>query len=401
MAWHPFLSQHSGCEHLQALFTLRSLPAEFPKTHSTGSSNHHMSSAPNSLHRRILALAEGRFGPVTSKTANGAIMYLPGEVIAVIDSQKQGLTAQDVLGYGGTIPVVGSVKEGLGLGPTHLLIGIAPTGGRLPEAWRAVIREALAGGLHILSGLHTILSDDPEFASLARSAGVTITDYRKIPPEAEVVAQGTWRTRTAKTVLTVGTDCNIGKMTTILEVQDELIRRGFKVDFVATGQTGILIRGRGMSVDSVVGDYIAGSVEREIDRSTSEGYEIILVEGQGALTHMGYSSVTLGLMHGTMPDAMILCHQPSRLKDNYGLPLPDLRRLIRLHEDIVRFFRETKVAGIGLSSVGLTDEESQRFAASIEAETGLPAVDAVRFGASKLVDALISVLNLARVAQPS
>jgi uncharacterized NAD-dependent epimerase/dehydratase family protein len=186
-------------------------------------------------------------------------------------------------------------------------------------------------------------------------------------------------------------------MTTILEVHKEFQRRGISSDFVATGQTGMLIRGRGICVDSIVGDYIAGAIEREIDRSAAEGYRYILVEGQGSLTHMGYSSVTLGLIHGTMPDVMILCHQPARKVDNYGLPLPDLRRLVELHEMVVRFFRETKVVGIGLNSIGLTPDQSEQAARQIESETGLPAVDALLFGAGKLVDAVVSHFE---VAQP-
>ena len=287
------------------------------------------------MERRLLILAEGRFSPLKSKTANAAIIYLPDQVAAVIDSGKAGMTAQQVLGYGGHIPVVRDLAAGLAHHPTHLLIGIAPTGGRLPEAWREIVREAIRHKLHVLSGLHTILSDDPEFAALAEKHSVTLTDYRKIPLEAEVVSKGSWRTRKAKTILTVGTDCNIGKMTTIVEVQKEFFKRGLKADFVATGQTGILLRGRGIAVDAIISDYIAGSIEREIDRSEAEGYDYILVEGQGALTHMGYSGVTFGLIHGTMPDAMILCHQPARLKDDYGLPLPDLKRLIAFHEEAV------------------------------------------------------------------
>ena len=339
--------------------------------------------------RRILALAEGRFSPLKSKTANGAIAYLPGEVVGVIDSTKAGLTAQQVLGYGGSIPVVGSLDEGLKLNPSHLLIGIAPSGGHLPETWRETIRETLRAGLHVLSGLHTILSDDAEFARLAREHGATLTDYRKIPAEAEVVAKGTWRSRNAHVILTVGTDCNIGKMTTILEVHKDLVRRGLKADFIATGQTGMMIRGRGIAVDSLIGDYIAGAVEREIDASVAEGYEYILVEGQGALTHMGYSGVTLGLLHGTMPNAMILCHQPTRVKDDYGLTLPDLNRIVELHEEVVKFFQETKVIGIGLNSVGLSDEESRAAAEQISKATGLPTVDAFRFGPSTLTDAVL------------
>lgn len=345
------------------------------------------------MERRILILAEGKFSPLRSKTANGAIAYLPDQVVGVIDSTKAGLTAQQVLGYGGSIPVVKSLEEGLQLHPTHLLIGIAPTGGRLPEAWRDILKQALRSRLHILSGLHTILSDDPEFSRLALEYGVTITDYRKIPPESEVVAKGTWRTRRAKTILTVGTDCNIGKMTTIVQVHRDFLQRGLKADFVATGQTGILIRGRGIAVDSIISDYIAGCIELEIDRSEQEGYDYIFVEGQGALTHMGYSGVTLGLIHGTMPDAMILCHQPTRLNDDYGLPIPDLKRIIKLHEDVVTFFKPTKVVGIGINSVGLSEEQSLAAAEAIERETGLPAIDTFRFGAAKLSDALLNYLG--------
>ncbi len=345
------------------------------------------------MQRRLLILAEGRFSPLKSKTANAAIMYIPEQVAAVIDSGKAGMTAQQVLGYGGEVPVVKDLQEGMRHHPSHLLIGIAPTGGRLPDAWREVITDAIKQKLHILSGLHTILSDDSEFTRLAEEHSVTITDYRKIPFESEVVSKGTWRTRKARTILTVGTDCNIGKMTTIVEVQKELLKRGLKADFVATGQTGILIRGRGIAVDAIISDYIAGSIEREIDRSEAEGYEFILVEGQGALTHMGYSGVTFGLIHGTMPDAMILCHQPARLKDDYGLRLPDLNRLVAFHEEAVAFFRQSKIVAIGLNSVGLTDQESRETAKKIEQQTGLPAVDAFRFGAVPIVDALLKYFS--------
>jgi uncharacterized NAD-dependent epimerase/dehydratase family protein len=341
------------------------------------------------MQQRLLILAEGRFSPLKSKTANAAIMYLPDQVAAVIDGGKVGMTAQQVLGYGGGIPVVKDIEEGLKHHPTHLLIGIAPAGGRLPDTWREAIKQAIRNKLHILSGLHTILSEDPEFASLAKEHSVTLTDYRKIPVESEVVSMGSWRTRKARTILTVGTDCNIGKMTTIVEAQKELHKRGLKADFVATGQTGILIRGRGIAVDAIISDYIAGSIEQEIDRSEAEGYDYILVEGQGALTHMGYSGVTFGLIHGTMPDAMILCHQPARMKDDYGLPLPDLKRLIRFHEETVAFFRPSKVVAVGINSVGLTDSESREAAKMIEQQTGIPAVDAFRFGASPIVDALL------------
>jgi uncharacterized NAD-dependent epimerase/dehydratase family protein len=340
----------------------------------------------------MIILAEGRFGPVSSKTANGAIAFMTDQVVAIIDKRLAGKTAQEILGYGGPIPVVSDLQEGLRFKPDSMLIGIAPAGGHLPAAWRRFIIEALRADLHILSGLHTMLADDPEFSALAASRGLTITDLRRVPQESKVVSRGTWRLRRGRTVLTVGTDCKIGKMTTLLAMNSELQRRGRRSEFIGTGQTGILIAGNGISVDAVIGDYIAGSIEREIDRVDRSGAEIILVEGQGALTHQGYSSVTLGLMHGTMPDAMVLNHQPTRLTDDYGFQLPDLCRMVRLHEEVVGLFRPTKVIGIGLNSIGLTDTESRDAARRIEDETGLPAVDAFRFGAAPLVDALEAYL---------
>lgn len=339
--------------------------------------------------RKILALAEGRFSPLRSKTANGAIIYLPDQVVAVIDSTKIGMTAQDVLGYGGSIPVVENIAEGMQYEPTDLLIGIAPTGGRLPQEWREWIISALNNKLNILSGLHTILSDDEEFVHLAKVNGVTITDWRNVPSEYEVVSKGNYRTRKAKTILTVGVDCNIGKMTTMLQVYNEFLRRGLKSDFIGTGQTGIMISGKGIAVDAIISDYIAGSIEKCIDASAAEGFKYIFVEGQGSLTHQGYSGVTLGLMHGTMPDAMIMCVQPTRTHDDYKLPIPDLKRLITLHEEVIDLFRPTKVVGIGINSIGLTDEQSIIEAKRLEDATGLPAVDTFRFGGKKIADALV------------
>jgi uncharacterized NAD-dependent epimerase/dehydratase family protein len=334
-------------------------------------------------------LAEGRFHPTRSKTANAAIAYLRDEVVAVIDSTQSGRTVGEVLGYGGTIPVVRDLESSFEWKPDTLLIGIAPAGGQLPAAWRPVIVSALKRGLNILNGLHTIFSRDEEFSRLAAEHHCTITDWRSVQGTSQVVARGHWRKRNAFVVLTVGTDCNIGKMTTGIEVYRELLTRGIEADFVATGQTGIMISGRGVAVDALMGDYIAGGIEQEIMKSEERGAEVIIVEGQGSLTHQGYSGVTLGLLHGCMPDAMILCHQPSRQVDDYGMAIPDLSQLIRFHEDAIGFFRPSRVICIGLNSAGLTNEQSVAEEKRIELETGLPAIDTFRFGAGKLVDILL------------
>lgn len=336
----------------------------------------------------MVILAEGRFSPLESKTTNQAIRYLADEVIGVIDSRQAGRTAREVLGFGGDIPVFTDLRTSLLKKPNTLLIGIAPTGGQLPESWRMIVKEAIQAKLDIISGLHTLLSDDAEFVSLARQCGVRLVDLRKVPEEYEVIAKGTWQTRHVKTVLTVGTDCNVGKMTASLELHREFLRRGRKSDFVATGQTGILIAGKGIAIDHLVSDFVAGGIELEVDRYAATGSEYIVVEGQGALTHQGYSAVTLGLMHGVMPDAMILVHHPIRTTDDYGFPLIDLNIIIRLHEDILSPFKETKVVGIAVNTVMMTTQQISAAIRDIEKQTGLPAADVLTPDIAKLADAL-------------
>lgn len=339
--------------------------------------------------RRIVILAEGKFSPLESKTANQAIRYIPDEVIGVIDSTQAGKTAQDVLGFGGRIPVFSDFRTSLQTKPDTLLIGIAPTGGRLPDSWRAIIVDAIENKLNIISGLHTILSDDEEFSRRAKEKGVKLFDLRKIPPEYEIVSRGYWKERKAKTILTVGTDCNVGKMTASLELHREFERRGLNSDFVATGQTGILLSGRGIAIDSIISDYVAGAIEYEVEQRVKEGKKFIHVEGQGALTHQGYSSVTLGLMHGVMPDAMILVHHPVRREDDYGFPIDDVNMLIKLHEQILAPFRQSKVVGIAINAAMMTPQQVSAAIEELEKETGLPTANVLTPDVAKLADALL------------
>ncbi|MDB4950056.1 MAG: hypothetical protein JWM27_2705 [Gemmatimonadetes bacterium] len=343
---------------------------------------------------RYLVLAEGHFGPETSKTANSAIRYLPDRVLGVVDARHAGKTVADVLGFGGGIPVVASVDEGLRLGPTALLIGIAPQGGRLPHEWRPVLHTAIGAGLHLVSGLHFHLGDDGDLASTAAAHGVRIHDLRR-PPAGLPVSAGRARAVEALSVLTVGTDCNIGKMTAALQMRDALRRRGSRVGFAATGQTGILIEGWGIAVDAVVADFIGGAAETLVLQA-AEGNEIVLVEGQGSIVHPGYSGVTLGLLHGSMPDAMILCHAPGR-RCPYGgggvnswMPLPSVPETIRLYESLIAPLRPSSVIAISLNTWDLTDEEARAAIARTEAETGLPVTDPVRYDPGVLVDAILA-----------
>jgi uncharacterized NAD-dependent epimerase/dehydratase family protein len=343
---------------------------------------------------RYLILAEGHFGPASSKTANSAIRYLPDRILAVIDSTHAGGVVSDVLGFGGDIPILSTVDEGLSLEPSALLIGIAPAGGQLPDAWRPPLRAAINAGLDIVSGLHFYLADDKEISFMAAEKGVRLFDLRK-PPADLPVSTGLAREVEPLVVLTVGTDCNIGKMTAGLQIRAALTERGTRVGFAATGQTGILIEGWGIAVDAVVADFIGGAAERLVLQAAQDGPDIVMVEGQGALVHPGYSGVTLGLLHGSMPEAMIMCHQPSR-KTVYGsggayhwVPLPSLSDSIRMYEDAIAPLRPAKVVGIALNTWDLSEEEAREAIRSAEQETGLPATDPVRFDAGPLADAIL------------
>ena len=344
--------------------------------------------------RRIVILAEGKFSPLESKTANQAIRYIPDEVVCVIDSRQAGRTAQHALGFGGKIPIVADFQSSLSMKPTTLLIGIAPTGGRLPDAWRTTILEAIDHRLNVISGLHTLLSDDSELVARARANNVQLVDLRKIAPEYEVVARGHWKQRTAKTILTVGTDCNVGKMTASLELHREFARRGLSSDFVATGQTGILLSGKGIPVDSIISDYVAGAIEMEVEKAVAAQHSFIHVEGQGSLTHQGYSSVTLGLMHGVMPDAMIMVHHPVRHVDDYGFPLNDVNGLISLHETILAPFKTSKVVGIALNTVMMTSQQVEVAIRELEAATGLPVANVLTPGVARLADAILNYFSV-------
>lgn len=346
------------------------------------------------LPRRLVILADGKFDPLRGKTACQAIRYLRNEVVGVIDSKHAGRTVEDVLGFGGSIPIFPDLRTSLRAGPNTLLIGIAPTGGRLPNNWRSIILDAIEHKLDIINGLHTIFSDDEEFARKAKQNNVRLFDLRKIPPEYEVVATGSWKTRKAKTILTVGTDCNAGKMTASLELHKEFVRRGLKSDFVATGQTGILLSGRGIAVDAIISDYVAGCIEHEVNKRVREGKEFIHVEGQGSIIHQGYSGVTLGLMHGVMPDAMVMVHHPLRHHDDYGFPLDDVNRLIKLYEYVLEPFRQSKVVAVAVNAAMLTPQQVEDAIRRLEKETNLPAGNVLTADVTKLADALLSYLKL-------
>ena len=341
--------------------------------------------------RRILLLTDGKLGVFTSKTATCILRYRPERVVALLDRERAGTDPAEALGVGRGIPIVASVAEALRHEPTCLLIGIAPVGGGLEEAWRGFLRDAIAAGLDVISGLHLMLNDDPELSALAARHGVTLHDVRR-PPDDIPVGRNLARTLPVKRVLCVGTDCNTGKMVAAFELTEALRRRGRDARFIATGQTGIMLCGAGIAIDRVISDFVPGAVERMLREN--QDAEVALIEGQGSLIEPAYSGVTLGLIHGSAPDAMILVHHATRttLIHHDAVPIPPLPELIELHERVTRPLYPSKVVGIALNTVGLDDNGARAAIERVEADVGLPATDCVRFGPGKLADVIEAIL---------
>jgi uncharacterized NAD-dependent epimerase/dehydratase family protein len=337
--------------------------------------------------KRYLILAEGRSGdPHYGKTMRGVVRYAADPTVVILDSGRVGES------YEG-IPIVGTVADALAYEPTTALVGVATQGGRFPPAWRELLKECVTAGLDVENGLHEYLSDDPDLVALAARHAIELRDLRK-PPTDLNVPTGANLELDARIVLTVGSDCAIGKMTVALELDREASRRGLRSVFVPTGQTGIAIAGWGISVDAVVSDFTAGAAERLVVEGVERGGEILWVEGQGALLHPAYSGVTLGLIHGSAPHAFVLCHLAgtTEIEGYPGHPSRSLPELVELHERIALPRRPAKVAAIALNTVALDVVGAQAAIAAAEAETGLPVGDPVRFGAGTLVDAVLQAL---------
>jgi uncharacterized NAD-dependent epimerase/dehydratase family protein len=334
-----------------------------------------------------LLLAEGFSGdPHYGKTMRGVLRYRREDVVAILDSARAGEAEEGV-------PVVGSVEDAVPLGPTTALVGVATQGGRFPPEWIAILRSCIEHGLHVENGLHVFLADDPELSALAVERGVELRDLRR-PPAGLSTATGENLSVDATIVLTVGSDCAIGKMSVSCELDLEARRRGLRSVFVPTGQTGMVIAGWGIAVDAVVADFVAGAAERLVVEGAERGGELLWVEGQGSLLHPVYSGVALGLYHGSVPHLLVLCHEVGRTEiEGAGggpHPIPQLGELVELHERLALPARPTRVAAVALNTRVLDEEEARAAVAAAEEETGLPADDPVRFGAAKLVDAVLA-----------
>jgi D-glutamate N-acetyltransferase len=282
-----------------------------------------------------------------------------------------------------------TLAEAKAAGAKTLVIGVANRGGVISQTWKDVLIEALGMGYDLASGLHNLLQDEDDLVAASETHGRTLHDVR-VPSVDYPIANG--KKRTGKRVLAVGTDCSVGKMYTALALDDAMRERGMKSTFRATGQTGILITGDGVPLDAVIADFMAGSVEYLTPDNDADHWDII--EGQGSLFHVSYSGVTMALIHGGQPDALILSHEPTR-KTMRGLPdysLPSLETLRDVALPLARVANpDCQVVGISVNTQHMSETEAVSYLAEVEARMGLPAVDPFRHGAGRLVDALAAL----------
>jgi uncharacterized NAD-dependent epimerase/dehydratase family protein len=346
--------------------------------------------------RRYVVFAPGAFANRNAKTAHGVIAYSRDVVVAVVDPDHAGKRVRDVVPYlNSDAPVVATVRESLRFEPTALLIGIAPPGGALPQAYRAEIAFALQSRLEVVNGLHAFLNDDAEMRALAEAHDSRIWDLR-LPPAAPLFSGAAYDV-TSRIVLTVGSDCAVGKMTAALELTRAAQRAGTAAEFVPTGQTGIAIAGWGTAVDRVIADFASGACEQlvlEGDRRIAARDGILFVEGQGGIAHPGYAPVTLALLYGCAPDALVLVHLVTRTKiDGHDIPVPGYRALIRTYEGLCANVKPAQVVAIALNTHGLDDAAAHAAIAQAREQTGLPCDDLLRFGPDALYGAIAGRLG--------
>ena len=337
--------------------------------------------------KKFVLFAEESFGLFTSKVAASLIRYNGDRCVAVIDSLQAGRTVQDILGYGGPIPIVGRVEDALQLRPEVMIIGKGLHSNDLPPSWKPHILAAVQNGLHLINSIHYRLLRDPDIARAVREKGVTVWETKDFPPlrlnKARVLDLDSW------IIHTCGSDANIGKKTAALQIWNEANRRGISTGFAATGQSGMLISGHGISIDGVPGDFMAGAVEQVV-MEAAVGNEWVVVEGQGSLNHIGFSCVSVSLLHGALPHVLVFCHhlgaKRTKVWDTPIIPIPEL---IRMNEELTVFERPAKVAAISVNSFGYSEQDYRREADKLEVDTGLPVVDPVRAGgAAQLVEIL-------------
>lgn len=347
------------------------------------------------LYRRLALLTQGGQDIYRNKTAMSMLRFRPDDVVCVIDAKHAGEDLQALTGAGAGIPIVATVQQAVELGIDWLVIGIVTPGGHLPDELKLQVYDAIRQRVGIISGLHESVSGDPNMVALAARYAVELVNLRKLPNEDFPIGKALARTTDAYRVLIVGTDASIGKTTTALELTRHLEARAIRARFVCTGQDGKLVTGRGVCVDRVISNFASGAVERTVLQEARHG-DILIIEGQDALLSPPYSGVALSLLHGSCPDAMILCHAPSRTHHRHtDVAIPPLQTYRRLYEDMLAPLHPGKVVAIALNTMGLDLKTAQAEVAAARKATGLPCADVIRDlpgsrGCAELAEAVLA-----------
>lgn len=340
-------------------------------------------------YERIIVLTEGHLGVFSSKTAACLLRYRGQDVVGLIDSAAAGTDVRTAIPWAPPVPVFESVAAAAGAQPQALFIGIAPVGGALPPEMRQHVLDALQAGIDVVSGLHVHLSDDEEFVKAAGQSGARLFDLRR-PPTPGVIAGGRARRTRCRRVLTVGTDGNVGKMVTAFELKRAAQQQGLDVRLAATGQTGIMIEGYGIVVDAVVADFAAGATEQVVLHIGD--CELGIIEGQGSLAHPGFSGVTLALLHGACPDAMILVHHAgrTRYKAEPHDPIPPLDRLCAAYEQAVSLLHPARVVAVAINGFDVEQHLVHAEMRRIERELKVPVADPITPDVQRLLAAAVA-----------
>lgn len=344
----------------------------------------------NNSKKRFVVLCHDAFNYIKNKTGNMLIRYRPDEVVAVIDREKVGSNCEEEVGVGGDTPVLANFNAALPYKPDTLVIGNATQGGFITDEYRVEIANAINAGCDVISGMHQFLNDDDDLRSRAEKRGVQLIDLR-MPPNPPHFPIGSWQNRKIPVLLIVGTDCDTGKMTTAWELSKRLKDRGRRVEFIGTGQTGILLSESGVPIDAVKADFMAGEIEYLID-NVPKNTELVIVEGQGALTNQFYAGVTLGLMHGAMPDYMLMTHDPTRDLDVTDFPMTTMKHVMDLHLDLMKSFKQSRFIGINLLTFAFDNEKALKIIEDSQKEFNMETTDLIRFGDKGLIDAIEGVL---------
>jgi uncharacterized NAD-dependent epimerase/dehydratase family protein len=334
-----------------------------------------------------LAILVNSDDPFNAKTAVGVLRYSRDPIVGLVDPERAGKSAFDVYGVRRDVPIYTSVAD-LPAETGRLLVGIASRGGDLPPEMRTEIVTAIDRGIDVYNGLHTFITHDEDLMAQAKARGVKLVDLREVP-EHPPVGLGLPHREGSTVILTVGSDCNVGKMSTALELDLLARQRGLSSTFVATGQTGIMIANNGVAVDRVISDFVNGAIEEHVVPA-AEQHDYVWVEGQGSLFHPGYSCVTMGLLHGSAPEKMVLCHQPSRTEiRRYTHPIPPLKTVLRGYEEAASWLRPSKVVGVALNTYDLDEAAAKDAVKRVEDELGIPATDPIRYGVANILEAIL------------